>query len=65
VKDNFKTNIFVLVTMAETPKMAEIRNFQNVDAIFKKKVGYLGNIRVTVVLQDTKNVQNDFLHLVD
>jgi len=48
--------------------MAEIRTFQNFNAIFKKKVKK-SNIsetdRVTDILQEIKNVKNDFLYPVD
>jgi len=33
---------FVLFTVAKTPKITEIRNFLNFDAIFKKTVKYTG-----------------------
>jgi len=34
---------FELLTVVKTPKIAEIRNFQNLDNFPKKKVEYLGN----------------------
>jgi len=60
-----KDEHFELFTIVETPKMAEIQRFQFFSAISQKKWNISETVRVTEILQETKNVQNDFLHRVD
>jgi len=56
---------FELFTVAEIPKIREIRNFLNVEEISTKKLNISETVRITDILQETKNVLNDFLHPVN
>jgi len=56
---------FGLFTAAEIPKIAEIRNFQIFYAISKKNSNISETVRVTKILQETKNIQNGFLRPAD
>jgi len=53
---------FEFFTVAETPKIVEIRNFQNFDSISKN---ISKTTKVTKILQGIKYVQNNFFHPVD
>jgi len=60
VKEHFVTNILIFFTVAEVPKMAERRYFQNVGAITIKKSDTPETVRVTDILHENQNVKMNF-----
>jgi len=47
---------FRLFPVAETLKMTDIGNFQNFDAVYKKKSNISEMVRVAEILQEIRNV---------
>jgi len=64
MKEQFRTNILSFLEWLKPEKWRRYKIFK-ILMQFQKNSNISETVRVTKILQETRNVQNDFLHPVD